>query len=492
MWRKTLITTLAMLMAAGLASAQNKPAPDQAAQEREAAAKRADQDAVAKEAAEQARAVEEQARRQLQAAQNQVEPENARVLDRAKRLGLQQREEVLRNQKLVEVEKVKAQAALRDAQKQGLEARYRNAFVAKQPVMKREKVAFFGVGTSDPPPVLVEQLKLTPRQGMVVDFVEPQSPAEQSGVKQYDVLLKFDDQKLINPEQLRALVRLKKPGDDVKVSLIRQGQPMELVIELGEKEVEEPVEVGLDLGGGDFVPGDVVRLDAGPAGLAPAIIAPPGGEAIALTNVNGHDQAVWTDGKHKLAIELTDGKATRLTVTPQDAPDAKPLFEGPIENDKQREAVPAEFLEKLKKAETALPKPGAVAVRAVPPAPAATPRRVVTARRAPGVMVVDGQAIAIDPANGMIIGGGNVPGGGARGPRVITSTDKDNLMLGRVEGGKIAYVLVFSQADGKTVFEGRVTTPEERKTMPEAALKQLEVLEKNQNIAPEFGVIGRQ
>jgi hypothetical protein len=103
-------------------------------------------------------------------------------------------------------------------------------------------------------------------------------------------------------------------------------------------------------------------------------------------------------------------------------------------------------------------------------------------------VIFEANPIALN--NGQLVLGGAVPAG-AGGARVVTSTDKDNLMLARIEGGKVAYVLVFSQADGKTLFEGRVTTPEERKALPEAVAKQLEVLEKNQNIAPEFGVVGR-
>src|SRR5437773_2360291 len=82
-----------------------------------------------------------------------------------------------------------------------------------------------GLSTVEPPPVLSEQLKLTKGMGLVVDFVEPSSPAEAAGIKQYDVITKFDDQLVINQEQFRALVWMRSQSDDVKLSLIRQGQP---------------------------------------------------------------------------------------------------------------------------------------------------------------------------------------------------------------------------------------------------------------------------
>jgi membrane-associated protease RseP (regulator of RpoE activity) len=481
MWQKTLIGTLAMALAAG-AVAQDK------------------KDEAAARAEQEARSAEEAARREIEAvqkkldaeaanldkaaaernlSQKQFSTEKAKLLDRQKQLADDQRLDILTKQKQVEVEGARAMEKAQAARRT-YEAKMRERFVARQPVMKREKVAFIGVGTSEPPAVLVEQLKLTPRLGLVADFVEPGSPAEQSGIKQHDVLLKFDDQKLVNAEQLRSLVRLKKPGDDVKVSLIRQGQPMELVLELGEKEVEEPVEIGFN---DVFVPeGNVIRLDAGFDLLTPTVTVQPGGEAVALTNVNGRDQAVWTDGKHKLAMELINGKAVKLSVSEQGGGDGKPLFEGPVENEKQREAVPAEFREKLKRAEAALPQPGVGGPIMAPQPMRATAARRVTVR-------AGNDALILDAGGNMGIAPPALKGAG--GPRVVTSTDKDNLMLARIDGGKVVHVLAFSQADGKTLFEGPVATPEERKALPEAVAKQLEVLEKNQNIAPEFGVVGR-
>ena len=103
--------------------------------------------------------------------------------------------------------------------------RFMAATAARQAVAtKKEKMAYVGVSTVEPPLVLTEQLKLTKGMGLVVDFVEPSSPAEAAGIKQYDVITKFDDQLVINQEQFRALVWMKNQSDDVKLSLIRQGR----------------------------------------------------------------------------------------------------------------------------------------------------------------------------------------------------------------------------------------------------------------------------
>ena len=70
-----------------------------------------------------------------------------------------------------------------------------------------------------------------------VDQVSPNSPAEQAGLRLYDVLLQLDDQILINSSQLKALVRMKKPGDLITLKLLRKGEPKILEVTLSETDV---------------------------------------------------------------------------------------------------------------------------------------------------------------------------------------------------------------------------------------------------------------
>src|SRR5688572_5121192 len=77
------------------------------------------------------------------------------------------------------------------------------------------KAAYLGVTTSPAQPALQKQLQLRPGFGLVVDAVDSGSPAEQAGVKQYDILHKLDDQLLVNAEQFVVLVRSYGPGSKV-------------------------------------------------------------------------------------------------------------------------------------------------------------------------------------------------------------------------------------------------------------------------------------
>ena len=92
--------------------------------------------------------------------------------------------------------------------------------------------SYLGVHTSRLNKALSHQLGLPGGVHLQVEQVAPGSPAEDAGLKLYDVLLKFDDQLLINPEQLKTLVRMRNPGERVSLSILRQSKPVTLSVEL--------------------------------------------------------------------------------------------------------------------------------------------------------------------------------------------------------------------------------------------------------------------
>jgi hypothetical protein len=305
---------------------------------------------------------------------------------------------------------------------------------------RKEKMAYCGVSTVEPPPVLSEQLKLTKGMGLVVDFVEPSSPAEAAGIKQYDVITKFDDQLVINQEQFRSLVWMKNQSDDVKLSLIRQGQPTVVNVELGQKEVDVPVAAAVDFTPQPFAATFAPNGELTVNGLQGFTLA-NGGGALAVTNVG--DQLFWADNQNTIKATVKGGRAVDLLVEDQAG---KEVFKGQVETPEQRKALPPEIEAKLEKVEQKVAaKPGAVY------------RTAVAARTTRS--------------------------------RVLTSTDKDVLMLARFENGKPTFVFAFSTADGKTLFNGPMANDDQRKEMPEAVANQLNALEKNQQNAAEFGVV---
>src|SRR5206468_1353835 len=100
-------------------------------------------------------------------------------------------------------------------------------------------VTYLGVETSQVPPVVSEQLGLGKGLGLVVDYVEPNSPAAAAGVQQNDILKMLNDQILIEPSQLRKLLQTFPDGTEVTLTVLRKGQEQKLTAKLAKKEVPQ-------------------------------------------------------------------------------------------------------------------------------------------------------------------------------------------------------------------------------------------------------------
>lgn len=101
------------------------------------------------------------------------------------------------------------------------------------------EAAYLGLVTEAIPLERAGDLGLPPGTGLSVVAVAPGSPAEKSGFQKHDVLTKLDEHLLVNPAQLRVLVRLRKGGDAVAVQLVRKGKAQTLKAELGSRPMPE-------------------------------------------------------------------------------------------------------------------------------------------------------------------------------------------------------------------------------------------------------------
>ena len=120
----------------------------------------------------------------------------------------------------------------RGAQGDGRE-RYRAPESAKKPT------PYIGVITAPAPPPLVAQLGLTSGFGLLVEEVLPDSPAQAAGIQRYDVLKQLNDQQLVEPNQLSALLRALGKDADASITLIRKAQEQKVSIKVGEKLLPE-------------------------------------------------------------------------------------------------------------------------------------------------------------------------------------------------------------------------------------------------------------
>ena len=91
----------------------------------------------------------------------------------------------------------------------------------------------------------IQYSPITPRQaaqlglptgtiGIIVSQVVPGSPAEQSGIQVNDIITKVNDQVIDADHPLSSLLVKNRPGDKVKLTLIRGGKEMTVDVTLGQ------------------------------------------------------------------------------------------------------------------------------------------------------------------------------------------------------------------------------------------------------------------
>jgi hypothetical protein len=96
---------------------------------------------------------------------------------------------------------------------------------------------WLGVQLVEVPQSLAAQLGgLIPQgQGVMIESVAANSPAEQAGLQRHDILLRLGEQKLYSARQLSSLLRSMQPGSEVVLQTVHQGKLKEVTVSLGER-----------------------------------------------------------------------------------------------------------------------------------------------------------------------------------------------------------------------------------------------------------------
>ena len=249
-------------------------------------------------------------------------------------------------------------------------------------------VTFLGVETSSVPRVVSEQLGLTKGFGLVVDYVVPDGPAAAAGVQQNDIIKMFNDQILMEPDQLSKLVRSYPEGTNVTLTILRKNSETKVTVKLGKKEVqsrdnmfdrhrgpdfgqmnEEMEKMKRDMGNMKFEFGDMkvdgpaianiardaqreamriqrdaqrealrAQRDALRAANKFRYFSKDKGAMKSTTIDLGKAQIVFSDLKGEIKIERVDGKKI---LTAKD-PAGRLIFSGPVETKEDLDKLPPE------------------------------------------------------------------------------------------------------------------------------------------------------
>ena len=94
---------------------------------------------------------------------------------------------------------------------------------------------FVGIAMEPVPPPLRWHFDIDEGFGVMVAMVMDDSPAAKAGIKAHDLVLKVDDQRVVNMEQVKALISSGKKGDSVKLTIISKGQEKTVDVTLDER-----------------------------------------------------------------------------------------------------------------------------------------------------------------------------------------------------------------------------------------------------------------
>lgn len=215
-----------------------------------------------------------------------------------------------------------------------------------------QTVTFLGVETSPVSPTLTAQLGLPEDTGLVVEQVAPESPAAAS-IMPFDVLLKLDDQWLIDQRQFAVLVRNHKTGDEVTLTYVRAGKQSTSRVKLARHQV--PKIASSEAGPFPF---ELMPPEFGAAATPPGFNDAAGfgrSEADRMFKLMdkmdvdpANSSLLYSDDQGTLNLTIKDGKQSLVAQDPR----GKEIFSGPVDTPEQRKALPAEVGTRLDKLES--------------------------------------------------------------------------------------------------------------------------------------------
>jgi serine protease Do len=100
---------------------------------------------------------------------------------------------------------------------------------------------FLGIGIQDLNQDLAKSFHIKDSKGALISDVKEDSPAEQAGLKQGDVIIQYDSIQVEDGVALQRLVTKTSVGAKVSLKVIRDGQEREMTVRIGEQPDETKV-----------------------------------------------------------------------------------------------------------------------------------------------------------------------------------------------------------------------------------------------------------
>ena len=86
---------------------------------------------------------------------------------------------------------------------------------------------------------MAQALGMDRARGVLIGQVEPDTPAEEAGLEEGDVILTLDGKDVISWRDFQVAIGSKKPGDEITLGVFRDGEQMEFDVTLAELDMDE-------------------------------------------------------------------------------------------------------------------------------------------------------------------------------------------------------------------------------------------------------------
>jgi serine protease Do len=106
--------------------------------------------------------------------------------------------------------------------------------------------SYMGVRTEDVTKDRLDALKMKEETGAEVMAVDQDAPAGKAGIREHDVIVTINGQKIESEEQLRRVVREIPPGRQIAVGIMRNGQPQTVQVTLADRRQVMKTRVAMD------------------------------------------------------------------------------------------------------------------------------------------------------------------------------------------------------------------------------------------------------
>ncbi len=169
------------------------------------------------------------------------------------------------------------------------------------------KRGFLGVTLQPVDDNLAQAFGLDKAEGALIAEVAKDSPAEKGGIKQGDIIIKYNQQPVTNIGALRNAVSMMKPGSKIVLSILRNGKPIELTLDIGLFPSSETVASAANTEN---------KLGLQVVNLTPELSAQLGytsDKGVLITGVNTSGPAAWAGiRKGSLILEVNKKKVTSV------------------------------------------------------------------------------------------------------------------------------------------------------------------------------------